>query len=186
MDKKAKLEQLNALMSMCSNCALRCGASRVVPGDGSPKAKIMFIGEAPGKKEDEQGIPFVGAAGKFLNEMLASINLKREDIYIANVVKCRPQKIATRFQKKLRLAGLGLKNKLKLLIRKSSSHWADIHWEGFIKAPKFPKLMAKSFRKLFPSLAKELFLPSIILQPHSITAACARPSWMISEKFPRF
>jgi len=90
MTKKEKLDQLNALMSMCSNCALRCGASRVVPGDGNPEAEIMFIGEAPGKKEDEQGIPFVGAAGKFLNEMLATINLKREDIYIANVCKCRP------------------------------------------------------------------------------------------------
>src|SRR4051812_37920308 len=64
--------------------------SNPVPGDGSPTAEIMFIGEAPGQKEDEQGIPFVGQAGKLLDELLASINLKRSDVYITNVVKFRP------------------------------------------------------------------------------------------------
>lgn len=88
--KQTQLNQLNQRMSACSQCALRAGCSRVVPGEGSVEANIMFIGEAPGKKEDETGHPFVGAAGKFLNEMLASIKLKREDVYIANVCKCRP------------------------------------------------------------------------------------------------
>ncbi len=59
-------------------------------GDGNPNADIIFIGEAPGKREDEQGLPFVGASGKFLNEMLASINLRREQVYITNIVKYRP------------------------------------------------------------------------------------------------
>ena len=59
-------------------------------GDGNLDADIVFIGEAPGKNEDEQGLPFVGAAGKFLNEMLASINLERKDVYITNIVKYRP------------------------------------------------------------------------------------------------
>jgi uracil-DNA glycosylase len=61
-----------------------------VPGEGPEKAKIMFVGEAPGFHEDQQGRPFVGAAGKFLEELLASINLSRRDVYIANVIKCRP------------------------------------------------------------------------------------------------
>lgn len=69
---------------------LRDQATQLVLGDGNPEAEVVFIGEAPGKKEDEQGIPFVGAAGKFLNEMLATIDLKREDIYITNIVKYRP------------------------------------------------------------------------------------------------
>jgi len=69
---------------------LRAGAIQMVFADGNPNAEIVFIGEAPGKKEDEQGIPFVGAAGKFLNEMLETIGLKREDIYITNIVKYRP------------------------------------------------------------------------------------------------
>ena len=65
-------------------------ATQLVAGDGNPDADIVFIGEAPGKKEDEQGIPFVGASGKMLNEMLASIGLERQDIYITNIVKYRP------------------------------------------------------------------------------------------------
>jgi len=65
-------------------------ATNMVFGDGNPDAALVFIGEAPGKNEDLQGKPFVGAAGKFLNEMLASVGLRREDIYITNIVKSRP------------------------------------------------------------------------------------------------
>lgn len=88
--KQEQLEKLNEKMSKCAKCILRSGCLRVVFGEGNAEAEIMFIGEAPGKKEDETGHPFVGAAGKFLDEMLAIIKLKREDVYIANVVKCRP------------------------------------------------------------------------------------------------
>ncbi len=90
MPKKLLLEKLNKQMFACAQCALRKTCHQVVPGEGYAKAKIMFIGEGPGKKEDELGRPFVGSAGKFLDEMLAIIKLKRENIYIANVVKCRP------------------------------------------------------------------------------------------------
>lgn len=71
-------------------CELKKTATQAVPGIGNTDAEIVFIGEAPGKKEDKLGEPFVGAAGKFLNEMLSYINLKREDIYITNIVKYRP------------------------------------------------------------------------------------------------
>ncbi len=89
-DKQQQLDHLNAVMAQLCPCALRDTATQPVPGSGNPDADIMFIGEAPGKKEDEQGVPFVGAAGKFLSEMFASINLSRDDIYITNVVKYRP------------------------------------------------------------------------------------------------
>lgn len=69
---------------------LKSTATQLVFGDGNPDADILFIGEAPGKNEDQQGIPFVGAAGKFLNEMLGMVELKREDVYITNIVKYRP------------------------------------------------------------------------------------------------
>ena len=69
---------------------LRATATQLVFGDGNPTADVVFIGEAPGKHEDEQGKPFVGAAGRFLNEMLESIGLKRDDVYITNIVKYRP------------------------------------------------------------------------------------------------
>lgn len=69
---------------------LRTGATQLVFSDGSANAEIVFIGEAPGKNEDQQGLPFVGAAGKFLDEMLAGIGLERKDVYITNIVKYRP------------------------------------------------------------------------------------------------
>lgn len=69
---------------------LRSGATQLVMGDGNPEADIVFIGEAPGKAEDEQGLPFVGASGRFLNEMLAAAGLVRSDVYITNIVKYRP------------------------------------------------------------------------------------------------
>lgn len=90
-DKIKSLEAIKQMIVEQNICpSLRDGATQLVFGDGNPNADIVFIGEAPGKKEDELGLPFVGAAGKFLNEMLASINLKREDIYITNIVKYRP------------------------------------------------------------------------------------------------
>jgi len=74
----------------CNRCRLAQGRTLAVPGAGSEHADIMFIGEAPGFHEDQQGVPFVGAAGRFLNQLLASINLTRDDVFIANVIKCRP------------------------------------------------------------------------------------------------
>lgn len=92
MSKQAELDKLKAkILKDNPTPALAEDATQLVFGDGNPDAKILFIGEAPGKNEDEQGLPFVGAAGRFLNEMLESIGLKREDIYITNIVKYRPQ-----------------------------------------------------------------------------------------------
>ena len=91
---EAKQKQLDMLKrqilddKVCPELA--AGATQLVYGDGNPAAEVVFIGEAPGKNEDEQGIPFVGAAGKFLNEMLETIGLQRSDIYITNIVKYRP------------------------------------------------------------------------------------------------
>src|SRR3989344_2903781 len=90
MNKREKLENLNAKWKEECQCELKKTATQAVPGDGNPEAEIVFIGEAPGKSEDQQGKPFVGAAGKFLAEMLEAIKLKREDIYITNIVKYRP------------------------------------------------------------------------------------------------
>lgn len=79
-------------ISSCRRCRLAESRTKAVPGDGSLYTKIMLIGEAPGRSEDEAGRPFVGAAGKLLNELLQSNNLKREEVFITNVVKCRPPK----------------------------------------------------------------------------------------------
>lgn len=91
MNKQAQIEQLAAEIVSNNICPeLAAQATQLVVGDGSPGADIVFIGEAPGKKEDEQGKPFVGAAGKFLDEMLAAAGMDRSDVYITNIVKYRP------------------------------------------------------------------------------------------------
>ena len=84
------LQELGHSLKDCQRCRLSSGRTQVVFGTGNPHASIMFVGEAPGFYEDKQGIPFVGAAGKLLNELLESAGLSRTDIYIANVIKCRP------------------------------------------------------------------------------------------------
>jgi len=89
-NKKLKLDTLNNKWFEKCECELKKTATQGVPGDGSPDTNIVFIGEAPGRNEDKLGRPFVGAAGKFLEEMLSLINLKREEIYITNIVKYRP------------------------------------------------------------------------------------------------
>jgi DNA polymerase len=91
MDKQAALDQLRAEIIEKNICPeLAATAKNLVMGDGNLDAEIVFIGEAPGKNEDEQGLPFVGAAGKFLNEMLTAAGLTRSDVYITNIVKYRP------------------------------------------------------------------------------------------------
>jgi len=84
------LAQIAKDVSVCVNCALHEGRKKSVPGDGPADAEIMFIGEGPGFHENEQGHPFVGAAGKFLDQLLAQADVTREEVFIANVVKCRP------------------------------------------------------------------------------------------------
>lgn len=86
----SQLESLNEQIRRCSSCRLCRGRKRGVPGEGPEDADIMFVGEAPGFHEDRQGRPFVGPAGKFLEKLLASIDLSRDDVYICNVIKCRP------------------------------------------------------------------------------------------------
>jgi uracil-DNA glycosylase len=85
-----ELEVLEAEVRSCPRCRLRDTRKNAVPGEGAQTAEVMFVGEAPGFWENEQGRPFVGQAGKLLDELLASVGLRREDVYITNVLKCRP------------------------------------------------------------------------------------------------
>ena len=88
--RAAALQIIRDEIGECTRCALHTGRHKLVFGDGSPTARLMFVGEGPGADEDAQGIPFVGKAGQLLNNMISAMGLKREEVYIANVVKCRP------------------------------------------------------------------------------------------------
>jgi DNA polymerase len=88
--RAAALQLIRDEIGDCTRCPLHKGRNKLVFGDGSPAARLMFVGEGPGADEDAQGLPFVGKAGQLLNNMIAAMGLRREEVYIANVVKCRP------------------------------------------------------------------------------------------------
>lgn len=90
LDRAAELEQIAVEVRECTRCELHCTANRGVPGEGPVGASVMFVGEGPGFNEDKIGRPFVGAAGKFLDELLSVASLRRADVFITNVVKHRP------------------------------------------------------------------------------------------------
>ena len=94
MNKKNCIDCLHVLKKQTANCSIcplaKLGRTQVVFGFGNPQAKIMFIGEAPGRDEDKQGYPFIGRAGQLLTKIIQDMKLSREDVYISNVVKCRP------------------------------------------------------------------------------------------------
>ena len=90
MKAAKELEKVAQAVATCTLCNLQHSRTNTVPGEGPADAEIMFIGEGPGFHENQQGRPFVGAAGRYLDELLESINLKRSDVFITNVVKCRP------------------------------------------------------------------------------------------------
>src|SRR5690606_3837118 len=87
---RRRWDELFNVVQRCRRCPLSRYRTNVVPGEGNRKASLMFVGEGPGRDEDLSGRPFVGAAGQLLDKMIAAIGIKREDVYIANIVKCRP------------------------------------------------------------------------------------------------
>ena len=89
-ERKAALEQIAAEVDVCTRCPLHAQRTRAVPGEGHPDTEVVFVGEGPGFNEDREGRPFVGAAGGLLNELLNAIGWKRGEVFITNVVKCRP------------------------------------------------------------------------------------------------
>lgn len=157
MSKTEQLNELNKKMSQCSQCALRPGCNRVVPGAGSAEAEIMFIGEAPGKKEDELGMPFVGAAGKFLDEMLGTIKLKREDVYIANVVKCRPPGNRDPLPEEVKLCWPWLLEQIKIIQPRLIVTLGRHSMERFLPGQKISEVHGHAMRREIEGMGKQIF-----------------------------
>jgi len=118
MTKTEKLNRVHKKWLKNCKCELRNTATQGVPGYGSAEAKIVLIGEAPGRNEDKAGRPFVGAAGKFLDEMLSSIKLKRQDVYITNIVKYRPPRNRDPSKKEVSTCALWLEEELEIIAPK--------------------------------------------------------------------
>lgn len=115
MDKATKLKELNTKWLTECSCELRATAIQGVLGDGNVNAEVVFIGEAPGAREDKEGRPFIGAAGKFLAEMLSDIKMKREDVYITNIVKYRPPENRDPSPKEITACSAWLEEEIELI-----------------------------------------------------------------------
>lgn len=157
MNKEISLKKVNAFWTEHCKCALRENATQAVSGNGSADAQILFIGEAPGKKEDMEGVPFIGSAGKFLSEMLASIKLNREDIFITNVVKYRPPENRDPLPEEKEACRQWLIDQVKiidpLLIVTLGRH----AMENFIPEQKISEVHGKVFRVTLPDLGTRNF-----------------------------
>ncbi len=110
-----KLDEIAAKVAKCTDCNLHFSRKNAVPGEGPLNSKVMFIGEGPGFHENQQGKPFVGAAGKFLDELLLNANLSRNEVFITNVVKCRPPGNRDPLPEELEACGEYLDNQIEVI-----------------------------------------------------------------------
>lgn len=158
--KREELDALNKYWQENCKCELRKTATQAVFGDGNAESEIVFIGEAPGKNEDLKGVPFVGAAGKFLEEMLESIGKKREDIYITNIVKYRPPNNRDPEPEEKEVCNEWLINELKIISPKLIVFLGRHSMGRFFPTEKISDLHGKLLIKNIPELdKKQAFLP---------------------------
>jgi len=114
-EKTTSLDELEKLICDCTKCRLHSGRNKFVFGTGNPNADVLVIGEGPGAEEDKQGLPFVGRAGKLLTDMLKAIKFEREEVYIGNIVKCRPPENRTPMQDEMDTCLPYLKKQVELI-----------------------------------------------------------------------
>jgi uracil-DNA glycosylase len=154
------LKELEEKTKTCNKCNLSQGRTNVVPGEGNSTADIMFIGEGPGKNEDEQGRPFVGAAGKFLTELIESINLTRQDVYIANVVKCRPPNNRDPLPQEVKACWPWLEQQITIIKPKVIVTLGRHSLARFLPAARISSDHGRALRKQLSSIGKIVFFPS--------------------------
>jgi DNA polymerase len=160
MSKRAQLDELNAYWNEHCVCELKATATQAVFGDGNADADVVFVGEAPGKNEDKEGRPFVGAGGKFLAEMLESIKMKREDIYITNIVKYRPPNNRDPEPQEKADCNEWLINELKIISPKLIVFLGRHSMGRFFPGEKISDIHGKLLIKNIPELdKKQAFLP---------------------------
>jgi len=148
---------LEEKIKSCRKCHLRETCLNVVPGEGNVRAEIMFIGEGPGENEDKQGRPFVGAAGKFLDEMIGMIGKKREDVFIANVLKCRPPGNRDPLPEETEACCPWLLEQIKMIRPKLIVLLGRHAMERFLPNQKISKIRGQAMRREIPEIGKQVF-----------------------------
>ncbi len=165
-DYEALIAALQAIadeVQVCTACELHTGRTRAVPGEGPVNAEIMFIGEAPGFNEDQQGRPFVGAAGKLLEELLAELELTRDDVWIGNVVKCRPPQNRDPRPEEIAACAGYLERQIELLQPKLIATLGRYSMEKFFPGAKITRVHGQARREGSRVLIP-LFHPAYILR----------------------
>ncbi|HUC89155.1 MAG TPA: uracil-DNA glycosylase [Candidatus Paceibacterota bacterium] len=158
MTKREQLDELNKYWQEHCECELRKTATQAVFGDGNAESEIVFIGEAPGKNEDIEGRPFVGSAGKFFEEMLEGIGMKRSDIYITNIVKYRPPNNRDPEPDEKETCNEWLINELKIISPKLIVFLGRHSMGRFFPAEKISDIHGKLLIKNTPELGRMNFL----------------------------
>lgn len=149
-----KIKHLNQEILHCKKCPLYKSRTRAVPGEGNLKAEIMLIGEGPGRNEDKQGKPFVGEAGKFLEKMLNSIELKREAVFITNIVKCRPPANRDPKPEEVSACWPYLESQIKIINPKLIVALGKHSLDKFLRGQKISQIHGKLKRIEIPPLGK--------------------------------
>ncbi len=176
-DKKqlaeATLAQIAREVSVCERCMLHHSRKLAVPGEGPADAEIMFIGEGPGFHENEQGRPFVGAAGKYLDELLAKINLQRKDVFIGNVVKCRPPNNRDPLPEELAACSDYLERQIQTINPKVIVTLGRYSMARFLPNAKISEVHGQSF-KIKGRLVVPMFHPAAALHQPSLKISVER------------
>lgn len=159
MTKLEQLDKLNKHWQENCKCKLRKTATQAVFGNGNPNSEIVFIGEAPGKKEDELGVPFVGAAGKFLEELLSYIGMSRTDVYITNIVKYRPPDNRDPLPEEKEDCNDWLINELKIISPKLIIFLGRHSMTRFFPTEKISEVHGKLLIKNTDELGRQAFMP---------------------------
>jgi len=171
-DNTQQLEELISKVKLCEKCELSKTRTKTVFSDGCNNAPIMFIGEAPGKNEDETGLPFIGRAGQLLRKYLFETGYKQEDFYIANTVKCRPPENRKPFNKEKEACYPYLEKQIELVNPKIIVLVGSTAMESFIKEKTtITKARGKIFEKKILGASRKfipIFHPSYLLRYHSI------------------
>lgn len=170
---EATLAQIAREVSVCQRCMLHHSRKLAVPGEGPVDAEIMFIGEGPGFHENEQGRPFVGAAGKYLEELLAKINLKREQVFIGNVVKCRPPNNRDPMPDELAACSDYLERQIQVINPKVIVTLGRYSMARFLPNAKISDVHGQSFR-IKNRLVVPMFHPAAALHQPSLKTSVER------------
>lgn len=177
-EKEKKLQKLNEDMAGSSQCChLADARNNIVPGEGNADAEILFIGEGPGKNEDEQGRPFVGQAGQLLNQLLAEIGMKREDVFIANVVKCRPPQNRDPLPEEVETCWPWLVAQVEIIDPRLIVLLGRHALERFIPGMKISATRGKILRRNVPGIGMKVLMPT-----YHPAAALYHNQWLVPLK----